>query len=135
MGVSERQRREDYKKAVEILCADLAALDERVTDPRWRPTIETLTSTEPLTDPWYAAVRLLHEMAEDAASPGGLGLSTTMGQHGWPGGGGAEPRRVSGWVCPERVCTRVELPVGEPEESMPDTECHLFGGAMRFVEG
>ncbi len=138
MGAKERERRKDYQNAVEFLCADLTALEEKVAkvaDPQWRPAFETVTSAEPFTDPWYAAVRRLHELAENADVPGGLGLTTPMGQYGWPGSGGAAPARVSGWVCPKDVCTRVELRDDESEESKPDTECHLFGGDMRLVEG
>ncbi|HEV2347135.1 MAG TPA: hypothetical protein VGS97_23755 [Actinocrinis sp.] len=135
MGTREHQRREDYQNAVEALCTDLAALNARVKCRLWRPTIETVMSTAPLTDPWYAAVRGLHEMAVAAGVPGGLGLTTPMGRPGWPGGDGAAPRRVCGWVCPKRVCTRVELAGGEAGESKPDTDCHLLGLAMHFVEG
>jgi hypothetical protein len=131
MNARKPQLHEDYKNAIENLCADLALLDEKVADPQWWPTIKTVTSTEPLTETWCTAVHQVHKMAQDAGITGGLGLTTPMGND-WPR---RKPPHIYGWVCPERVCTRVELPSGESGEPKPDMECHLFERAMRFVKG
>lgn len=129
MSAKDRRRREDHQNAVEYLCVNLASLSAEIGNPAWPESVEALISVGPSTDAWYTEVRRLHDLAENADIPGGLGLTTPMGPHGWPGGNGTGP--VAGWVCPWGACTRVEL-----ADDMPDPpRCHLLGQAMRLVKG
>jgi hypothetical protein len=125
----ERRRREDHQNAVEFLCVNIASLNTDISDPTWPASVKALTSAEPLADAWYTAIRQLHKIAEDADIPGGLGLTTPMGPHDWPGGSRTPP--VAGWVCPWDACTRVEL----ADRSPAPPQCHLRGLTMRLVEG
>ena len=126
MSAKERRRREDHQNAVGYLCVNIAALAAMITEPAWPEEVSAAAAAEPGTDPWYAAVRRLHEIAENAGVPGGLGLTTPMG-HGWPAG----VLRVTGWVCPAGACTRVELTGQSPVAP----QCQLLGRAMRLVAG
>lgn len=125
MSAKERRRR-DHQDAVGYLCVNGASLNAMIADPAWREQVGAVTAAEPGTEPWYTAVRRLHEIAEDAGVPGGLGLTTPMG-HGWPP---AAPR-VAGWVCPADACTRVELAA----ESPAAPRCDLLGRPLRLVAG
>ncbi|WP_330238518.1 hypothetical protein [Streptomyces sp. NBC_00525] len=128
MSKRERLRRQAYEDAVEYLCAEFVSLNEHLGGPEWARTVEAVTSGEPHTESWYAAVRLLHEAVEGAGIPGGLGLTTPMGTQEWPVTG----RRVTGWVCPAHSCSRVQRFEGGGDQP-PAPECALLGRAMRFV--
>jgi hypothetical protein len=127
MNAKER-RREDYQNAVEFLCVNLAELNSAISDPGWPPAVDALRSAPPQTDAWYTSIRRLHDIAEDAKIPGGLGLTTPMSTRDWPG---QPANRVAGWVCPSRFCTRVVLT--DDPGAVP--RCDLTERDLRFVEG
>ncbi|MFD7861908.1 hypothetical protein [Streptomyces sp. NPDC059783] len=128
MRKAERLRREAYEGAVEYLCAQFALLEEEFGGPDWAGRVGAITSGEPFTEEWYAAVLRLHESLEAGGLPGGLGLTTPMGGTEWPG----PSPRTAGWVCPTGACSRVRRTEGgAPEQDAP--RCALVGRAMRFV--
>ncbi|MFF7613251.1 hypothetical protein [Streptomyces lavendulae] len=139
MGDGAKARRV-YEEAVEYLCRNLDALRELIGPGLWEAPFAAVRDGDPASDDWRAAVRALHEAAEAAGIPGGLGLSATMGVGGWPSG--PTPRSV-GWVCPTGRCARVDLredPV--PPTAVPDPvpvpvpvppACVLAGRPMRLV--
>ncbi|MGW2544650.1 hypothetical protein ACWC5I_28170 [Kitasatospora sp. NPDC001574] len=128
MGAGGKERRV-FEDAVEYLCRNAGALRDLVNDPtRWDGPFALVRDGDPATGAWRDAVRALHEAAEDAEIPGGIGLRTTMGVGDWPGG--PTPRSV-GWVCPTDRCARVDL----PDDAPPDARvCALSGGPLRRVD-
>jgi hypothetical protein len=125
----ERRRREDHRNAVEYLCTHLAELTDLLTAPKWPESLGALAAETPFTEPWYAAVRSLHDLAEERVI-GGLGLTNPMGVDDWPGAhGGGE--RIGAWVCPAEVCSRVEL---DRETGPTPPECRLHTRPMTHVE-
>ena len=131
MGAREQRLREPYQDAIEYLCVNLEELSAQVGDARWPETVEAVRTGEQFTEAWCAAVRLLHDLAEDAGIPGGLGLTTPMGT-GWPA---APVERTTGWVCPADTCSRVYLSKASDGRPRPEPRCRLLGQAMRFVGG
>ena len=130
VGARERKRREAFANAIEYLCVNLDPLSSRVADPRWAASIELVKAGTPFDEAWCAAVQLLHDLAEEAGVPGGLGLTTPMRGEGWP----AEPvPRATGWVCPGGACSRVRPAKGGEPRPETDPRCELLGRAMRFV--
>jgi hypothetical protein len=86
---------------------------------------------DPATVEWREAVGTLHDAAEAAGIPGGLGLRPTLGVGDWPSG--LTPRSV-GWVCPTGRCARVDL--RDDRDAAHETPmCALTGQAMRVVDG
>lgn len=118
-----------YGDAVEYLCRNAGALRELIGEDRWRAAFAAVRDGARDSPQWRGAVRELHDAAEEAGVPGGLGLRSTMGG-GWPSG---PPPRSTGWVCPIDRCARVDLREGEPLPATP--ECAVAGGPMRLVGG
>jgi hypothetical protein len=130
MGERRTHTRRAYEDAVEYLCRNAEALRELIGAEHWREPFAAVRDGAHDTPEWQDAVRELHEAAETAGIPGGLGLRSTMGAGGWPSG---PPPRSTGWVCPTGRCGRVDLREGEP---LPETPlCALAGGPMRLVGG
>ncbi|MEV6974210.1 hypothetical protein [Kitasatospora sp. NPDC093806] len=117
-----------YEDAVEYLCRNTAALRELVGAARWDGPFAVVRDAEPAGDAWREAVRTLHEAAEEAGIPGGIGLRTTMGVGDWPAG---PPPRSTGWVCPTGRCARVDLP---EEAGRGGGSCALTGDPLRRVD-
>ncbi|MFC7259087.1 hypothetical protein [Streptomyces lutosisoli] len=123
------QARRVYENAVEYLCRNVDAVRELIGPALWEAPFAVVRDGDPSTGAWRDAVRALHNAAEAAGIPGGLGLSITMGSSVWPSG--PTPRSV-GWVCPSGRCARVDLREG----AVPETpECALAGRPMRLVDG
>ena len=130
MGRREKHRREAYQAAVEYLCLQIAPLDEEFGgDEGWARALDTVRTGEAHTEPWYEAVGVLHE-AVAARYDGGLGLTTPMGADRWPVG---QVPRSTGWLCPDRSCSRVELADGGAGQPQSAPECRLRGEPMRFL--
>ncbi|MED7948414.1 hypothetical protein [Streptomyces sp. BE303] len=137
MGAGGKERRV-FEDAVEYLCRNAGALRDLVGATRWDGPFALVRDGDPATGAWHDAVRALHEAAEDAGIPGGIGLRTTMGVGDWPGG--PTPRSV-GWICPTGRCARVDLPDDAPPDAVgpdnapPDARvCALSGGPLRRVD-
>ncbi|MFD8020416.1 hypothetical protein ACFV6G_08315 [Streptomyces lavendulae] len=134
MGDGAKARRV-YEEAVAYLCRNTDGLRELIGPVLWEASFSAVRDGDPASDGWRAAVRALHEAAEAAGIPGGLGLSATMGVGGWPSG--PTPRSV-GWVCPTGRCARVDLREDLVPESVPPVPpapptCVLAGRPMRLV--
>lgn len=114
-----------YGDAVDYLCRHIRALSEKIDPVVWRDAIGTIADAEPSGEEWRDAVRRLHEAAEAAGVPGGIGLLELRG--GFPG---APVPRTTGWVCPAGRCTRVQLRAGQ----MATPACDLTGVPMRLVD-
>ncbi len=135
MGVRGRGSREAYEQAFEYLCRYLGDLDEQIGTEAWKQSLDAARATEPDTDDWRRAIRELHEIAERAGIPGGLGLTVPMGVQTWPPGPAPHP---TGWICPTGACSRVELSTSAPSGAAPARvkpapRCVLLGRPMRFV--
>ncbi|WP_327675261.1 hypothetical protein [Kitasatospora sp. NBC_00458] len=134
MGSGGKERRL-FEDAVEYLCRNAEALRELVGPAHWDAPFARVRDGDPATGAWRDAVRDLHEAAEDAGIPGGIGLRTTMGAVGdWPGG--PVPRSV-GWICPTGRCARVDLPddaAAPPGDASGARLCALSGGPLRRVD-
>jgi hypothetical protein len=117
-----------YEDAVAYLCRNAGALRELIGPARWDDPFAVVRDGDPSAQSWRDAVRALHDAAETAGIPGGLGLRSTMGVGDWPS---APVPRSTGWVCPTGRCARVDL----HEESGPGTGlCTLADGPMRRVD-
>ncbi|WP_406452595.1 hypothetical protein OG782_19260 [Streptomyces sp. NBC_00876] len=128
MGDGAKTRRL-YEDAVEYVCRNTDALRELVGPALWDAPFAVVRDETPSTDAWRQAVRALHDAAEAAGIPDGIGLRATMGVGDWPGG---PTPRSAGWVCPGGRCARVELREG----ASPQTPaCLLAGQPMRLVGG
>jgi hypothetical protein len=128
----DERRRAEYQQAVEYLCLQFAVLDEEFGgEEAWVRAVGTVRTGEPLSEPWYQAVTLLHDTVA-ARYDGGLGLTPHMGAGHWPVG---HVPRSTGWLCPDRSCSRVELSgAGAGAAQPPSTpECRLRGRPMRFL--
>ncbi|WP_157620853.1 hypothetical protein [Saccharothrix sp. NRRL B-16348] len=128
MGHGSKARRL-YEDAVEYLCRNVDELRELIDSRLWEAHFAVVRSADPAGSEWREAVRALHDAAEAAGIPGGLGLPPTMGVGDWPGG--PTPRSV-GWVCPTQRCARVDLRDGVTPET---PTCALAGEPMRLVGG
>ena len=124
------QARRVYENAVEYLCRNADAVRELIGPALWEASFAVVRDGDPSTAAWRDAVRALHQAAEAAGIPGGLGLSITMGVGEWPSG--PTPRSV-GWVCPTGRCGRVDLREGATAPETP--ACALAGRPMRLVDG
>ncbi|MFD7313417.1 hypothetical protein ACFRCX_13945 [Streptomyces sp. NPDC056652] len=118
-----------YEDAVDYLCRNLEELRQLVGPAVWAAAFPVVRDADPSGTEWRDAVRALHEAAEAAGIPNGLGLPATMGVGDRPG---APTARSVGWVCPTRRCARVEPRDGA---SAPAPMCDLGGGFMRPVNG
>jgi hypothetical protein len=138
-----------FQDAAGYLCQHAAEVRPAVGDACWTAAIPVITGTEPSSAAWREAIRAVHDAAEAAGIPGGLGLRFTMG--GFPD---PPPPRSSGWVCPGGSCSRVvlrdaaDLPggarhagpgaaaadEGQAGACMPGPQCALSGQPMRLVE-
>jgi hypothetical protein len=119
-----------YGDAVDYLCRHVHALSERIDGVVWDAAIGTIANADPSGEEWRDAVRRLHDAAEAADVPGGIGLLELRG--GFSRGGGfpdPPPPRTTGWVCPAGRCTRVELRA----DQVPTPVCDLTGKPMRLV--
>ncbi|MEV0774443.1 hypothetical protein ACIBLA_33865 [Streptomyces sp. NPDC050433] len=129
MGDGEQARRL-YEDAVEYLCRNAEALRDLIGPARWEAPFATVRDGDPATGEWRDAVRALHDAAEAAGIPGGIGLRSTMGVGDWLSG--PAPQSV-GWICPTDRCGRVDLRKGGAPPRTPT--CALAGRPMRLVEG
>ena len=120
---------EAYADAAGYLCLHEAELREAVGEQCWAASVPVITTAEPSSTPWREAIRAVHDAAEAAGIPGGLGLRFTMGD-GFPP---APAPRSSGWVCPGGSCSRVVLREASGAQP-PDPQCTLAGQPMRLVE-
>ncbi|MGW7002417.1 hypothetical protein ACWGCW_06225 [Streptomyces sp. NPDC054933] len=121
--------RKVYEEAVEYLCRNIDSLRELIDPTLWAASFAVVQDGDPSSGEWRDAVRDLHNAAEAAGIPGGLGLHSTMGGGGWP----ASPTsRSVGWVCPTGRCARVDLR-GEAISNAP--QCALADQPMRLVDG
>jgi hypothetical protein len=128
----EEHRREAYQQAVEYLCLQFATLDQEFGGQgEWTRAMGAVRSGEPHTEPWYEAVSRLHATVSERYD-GGLGLTTPMGADRWPVG---PVPRSTGWLCPDRSCSRVELADGGANQLRSAPECRLRGEPMRFLGG
>ncbi|MCX5563148.1 hypothetical protein [Streptomyces sp. NBC_00038] len=129
MGDGAKARRV-YEDAVEYLCRNVEAVRELVGPGPWEASFAVVRDGDPSAGEWRDAVRALHNAAEEAGVPGGLGLRSTMGVGEWPAG---PTPRSAGWVCPTGRCARVDLRMGA---GAPDTPtCSLAGRPMHLVGG
>ncbi len=128
---NDAKHQQVFEDAVEYLCRNAGELRELLGPARWDAPFAAVRDTEPATDGWRAAVRALHEAAEEAGIPGGIGLRVTLGVGGWPAG---PPHRAVGRVCPTGRCARVDLPDDPPSAGGPDQVCALTGGPLRPVD-
>ncbi|MFF4350610.1 hypothetical protein [Streptomyces sp. NPDC001530] len=118
-----------YEDAVAYLCRNVDAVRVLIGSALWEAPFAVVQGGDPSTAEWRDAVRALHDAAEAAGIPGGLGLSSTMGVGDWPSA--PTPQSV-GWVCPTGRCARVDLREG----AVPETpSCALAGRPMRLVDG
>jgi hypothetical protein len=130
MGRGTKARRA-YEEAVGYLCRHAEDLRAAVDPSCWEPAIAIIRDDDPSSPRWQDAVLGLHQAAEAAGIPGGLGLRFPM--NGFP------PRpipRTAGWVCPHGRCARVELR-DEPGTNAPQCaapQCTLSGRPMRLVD-
>lgn len=130
MGDGAKARR-IYEDAVEYLCRNVDAVRELIGPGSWEAPFAVVRDGDPATSEWRDAVRELHDAAETAGIPGGLGLRSTMGPGDWPSG---PTPRSAGWVCPTGRCARVDLrPDGAADAEAP--ACALTGRPMRLVGG
>ncbi|MFF1418232.1 hypothetical protein [Streptomyces sp. NPDC058280] len=129
MGDGAKARRV-YEDAVEYLCRNVDAVRELIGPDRWDASFAVIRDTDPSADAWRDAVRALHNAAETAGIPGGLGLRSTMGVGDWPSA--PTPQSV-GWVCPTGRCARVDLHEGATATETPT--CALAVRPMRLVGG
>jgi hypothetical protein len=120
-----------YEDAVEYLCRHAEALRELIGSAGWDEHFEVVRSTDPATEAWREAVRALHDAADAAGNPGGIGLGVTMGVGPWPAG---PPPRSVGWICPTGRCARVDLSDAEAGVRAPEPHCALAGGPLRQVD-
>ena len=128
MGDGASARRA-YEDAVEYLCRNIGELRPLIGPVVWDAAFPVVRDADPAGARWRDAVRALHDAAESAGVPNGLGLPVSMGVADWPGG----PTPLSvGWVCPAHRCARVEL---RAAVSDPTPVCELGGGPMRLVDG
>ncbi len=118
-----------YEDAVEYLCRNIDALRELIGPELWETSFATVRDADPATGEWRDAVRELHDAAEAAGIPGGIGLRSTMSAGGWPSA--PTPRSV-GWICPTGRCARVDLREGAVAQT---PTCALAGQQMRLVDG
>lgn len=125
MGREAKVRR-DYEEAVGYLCRNAGDLRAAIGSSRWESAITVIRDDDPLSTQWQDAVLGLHQAAEAAGIPGGLGLRFPM--NGFPAG---PPPRTVGWVCPGERCARVELR-DEPDADAP--RCTLSERPMRLVD-
>ncbi|MGV5033353.1 hypothetical protein ACVB8X_12600 [Streptomyces sp. NRAIS4] len=126
MGEGARAHRL-YEDAVDYLCRNADALRELIGPALWEAPFAVVRDGDPATDEWRAAVRALHDAAEAAGIPGGLGLRATMGVGDWPPG---PPPRSVGWVCPTGRCSRVDL----RDASSQTPTCALGRSPMHLVD-
>lgn len=118
-----------YADAAGYLCRYEADVREAVGEQIWAAHIPVITSADPGSEAWRDALRAVHEAAEAAGIPNGLGLHTPMG-----GGFPAPPTpRSSGWVCPIGSCSRVVLRDALAEDPA-EPPCGLADRPMRLVE-
>lgn len=122
----EAKDRTTYQDAVEYLCRHARTLRAMIPQTTWEASFSIVRESDPTTARWRDAVRALHDAAEDAGIPGGLGLQPLLG--GFPAG--PTPRTI-GWVCPAGRCARVELRE-DPTTEAP--QCALSGQPMRLVD-
>jgi hypothetical protein len=120
-----------YGEAVEYLCVHARALGERLDAGLWSGAIGVIRDPLAPDEAWHDAVRRLHQAAEDAGIPGGIGLLDLRGEDS-PGHGFPPPpvERTTGWVCPSGRCTRVEL----RGHATATPGCDVAGGPMRSVD-
>ena len=118
-----------YEDAAGYLCRNLDDLRTRIGTTAWGEAFPVVRDGDPDTEEWRQALRDLHDAAEVAGIPGGLGLHSLMGP--LPGFPGPTPRSV-GWVCPTRRCALVELR-DDPNQATP--LCKLSDLPMRLVDG
>lgn len=118
-----------YADAAGYLCLHEAELREAVGEQCWATSVPVITTAEPSSTPWREAIRAVHDAAQAAGIPGGLGLQHSMGD-GFPP---PPAPRSSGWVCPGGSCSRVVLREASGAPS-PDPVCTLAGQPMRLVE-
>jgi len=120
-----------YGEAVEYLCVHAGALRQKIDVGVWSEAIGVIQDPVTADEAWHDAVRRLHEAAQDAGIPGGIGLLELRGEYSRRYGFPPEPvPRTTGWVCPSRRCTRVELrdhPTATPA-------CGVAGVPMRLVD-
>jgi hypothetical protein len=118
-----------YSEAVEYVCVHARTLRDKIDPGVWSGAIGVIGDAAATGDAWRAAVRRLHEAAESAKIPRGIGLPELRGAgSGFP----AEPMpRATGWVCPSGRCSRVEVR-GDASAATPD--CAVFGRPMRLVD-
>lgn len=120
-----------YGEAVEYLCVHAHALREKIGVGVWSEAIGIIQDPGTADWAWHDAVRRLHDAAEDAGIPGGIGLVELRGEysigHGFP----LPPvPRTTGWVCPSGRCTRVEL----RDHVTATPACDVAGAPMRPVD-
>lgn len=118
-----------YADAVEYLCRNVDALRELTGPAVWDAPFAVVRDGDPSTGAWQDAVRALHDAAEAAGIPGGIGLRSTMGVGNWPSA--PTPQSV-GWICPTDRCARVDLREGADPQT---PTCALVGRPMRLVDG
>lgn len=118
-----------YSDAAGYLCLHAAQIRAAVGEQCWTAAVPAIVAAEPSGAEWREAIRAVHDAAEAAGIPGGLGLRFTMGD-GFPP---PPPPRSSGWVCPAGHCSRVVLRDG-PGQDPAGPLCALTGQPMRLVE-
>lgn len=120
---------EAYTAAAEYLCLHAASLRASIGDEAWGTAIAAYLDAAPGSGPWRDALRAVHDAAEEAEIPGGIGLRFTMG----PSFPSPPPPRLPGWECPSGRCGRVVLRnTAGPDAPAP--VCGLSGQPMRPVE-
>jgi hypothetical protein len=122
---------ESYADAAEYLCRHDAEVREAVGEQCWAAQIPVITTAQPSSTQWREAIRAVHDAAEAADIPGGLGLRFPMGGE-FPA---APAPRSAGWVCPGRCCSRVVLrDASTSAQESSEPLCGLVGRPMRLVE-
>jgi hypothetical protein len=120
-----------YGEAVEYLCVHARALREKIDVGVWSEAIGVIKDTVTADEAWHDAVRRLHKAAEDAGMPGGIGLLELRGEFSGRYGFPSPPvDRTTGWMCPSRRCTRVEL----RNHATATPACEVADGPMRPVD-
>jgi hypothetical protein len=120
-----------YGEAVEYLCVHARTLRTKIDVGVWSEAIGIIQDPVAADEAWHDAVRRLHEAAEDAGIPGGIGLLELRGEFGERSGFPPAPvPRTTGWVCPSGRCTRVEL----RDHATATPACDVAGVPMRPVD-
>lgn len=128
---SQAVERAWYGQAVEYVCVHASDLRRRIGASVWSEAIRVIRDPLTADEAWHDAVSRLHEAAESAGIPGGIGLLELLGEDSGRGGFPPPPaERTTGWVCPSGRCSRVEL----RDHATPTPTCHVSDKPMRLVD-